>query len=578
MTLPQDDSKASARAERLAAKRETYRFAYDWPPGVATSAELPKSDDYGPLYLLESAKVYAQVALNLAAMVIEGKDEGKGIVELLEKRFASIGAKELHEHVFRSPREVAEALPPRFPKSWDEYKAFFATWDEPPVVGFYDDPQRLNLAFAWQRVAGVNPMVLARCDALPDRFRVSDERFREIMGGGDSLAKAIAEQRLYLADYAVLEGIPAGTTRDLQKYVCAPMALFAAGPDRRLRPIAIQLGQSPDAPMFGPTDGWRWRMAVQLVQVADANVHEGIFHLGRTHLVMEAVKLCMERQLDESHPLYRLLHPHLETTLAINHSAKTSLIAPDGTVDHCFAPTIEAFAGVVKKALDTHPIAKASPMQDLEARGLMNDEVLEHPYRDDAKLVWQAIDAFVGEYVRGCYPDDAAVAGDTELAAFVRELMASEGGRLVDVPSPKTRDQLQSLIATFVWIAGPGHSSVNFPQFPFMGFVSNMTGASFAPIPTPETPDEEAELTKMLPPLRIAMEGVTMVYFLSNMRPSKLGHYPPFHFRDHASRKAVHDFQKALERVEATIDERDPSRLITYPFLKPSLVLQSIAI
>ena len=268
----------------------------------------------------------------------------------------------------------------------------------------------------------------------------------------------------------------------------------------------------------------------------------------------------------------------METTLAINHSAKTSLIAPGGTVDQCFAPTIEAFAGVVKKALDTHPIAQASPLHDLETRGLMNADVLEHPYRDDAQLVWGAIDAFVGEYLAGCYPDDASVSADVELAAFVRELGASEGGRLVDVPAPVTRAQLQALIASFVWTAGPGHSSVNFAQFPFMGFVANMTGASFAPIPTPETPDEEAELTKMLPPLRIAMEGVTMVYFLSNMRPTKLGHYPPFHFRDHASRAAMHRFQKALKSVEATIDERDPARLMTYPFLKPSLVLQSISI
>ena len=578
MTLPQDDSNPSKRAGRLASKRETYRFVYDWPPGVATSAELPKSDDYGALYLLESAKVYAQIAMNVAAMVIEGKDEGKNVVDLLEQRFTAITAAELHEHVFRSPRAVAEALPPRFPTSWDEYKAFFATWETPPVVGFYDDPERLNLAFGWQRVAGVNPMLLARCDELPDHFPVSDARFRQVMGGDDSIARAIAEQRLYLADYAALDGIPAGTTRDLQKYVCAPRALYAAASDRRLRPIAIQLGQTPDAAMFGPSDGWRWRMAMQLVQIADANLHEGIYHLGRTHLVMEAVKVSMERQLDESHPLHRLLHAHLETTLAINHSAKTSLIAPGGTVDHCFAPTIEAFAGVVKKALDTYPIAQASPMHDLERRGLMNDEVLEHPYRDDAQLVWAAIEAYAGEYVRGAYPDDAAVAADVELAAFVRELGAKDGGRLIDVPQPKTREQVQSLVAKLVWIAGPGHSSVNFAQYPFMGFVANMTGASFAPIPTPETPDEEAQLTKMLPPLRIALEGVTMIYFLSHMRPTKLGHYPPFYFRDHASRAAMHGFQKALKGVEATIDARDPQRLITYPFLKPSLVLQSISI
>jgi arachidonate 15-lipoxygenase len=407
---------------------------------------------------------------------------------------------------------------------------------------------------------------------------VDDAMYGRVMKG-DSIAAAIAEERLYLADYVALEGVPTGTKEDLPRYLCAPMALFAVEPiTKSLYPVAIQLGQTPDAACFTPNDGWHWRMAMQFVQIADANVHEGIYHLGRTHMVMEAVKLCMERQLDDGHPLHRLLVAHVETTLAINHSAKTSLIAPGGTVDQCFAPTIEAFAGVVKKSLDTYPIATATPEHDLQARGLTNTEVLEHPYRDDVRIVHAAVEAFVSEYIDLYYATDADVSGDTELQAFVRELGATDGGRLVGMPTVQTVADVKSLITKFVFIAGPGHSAVNFAQVPFMGFVSNMVGSAFQPVPTAATPNEEAELTKLLPPLRIAMEGVTMVYFLSNMRPSKLGHYAPFHFRDHKVNKVVHTFQKALERVEATIDERDPRRLISYPFLKPSLILQSIAI
>lgn len=576
--LPQDDPKPQARQDRLVRQRETYRFAYDWPPEVATAASLPKSDDYGALYMLESAKTYAEVGINVAAMVLDGHDVGD-LLHQLERRFVSIAAEDLHGAIFTTPKQVAQSAPDRRVSSWQEFEAFFATWPAPEVVRFYDDPRQADTAFAWQRVAGVNPMVLARCDRIPDNLRVDERLFEKVIGAGDSLAAAIAEQRLYLADYAMLEGVETGVTDGFAKYLCAPLALFVAEhKTRRLRPVAIQLGQTPDAPRFDPTDGWRWRMAMMLVQSADANVHEGVFHLGRTHMVMEAVKLCMERQLDEEHPLYRLLHPHLETTLAINCSAKTSLIAPGGTVDRCFAPTIESFAGVVKNALDTYPIRTASPLEDLERRGLGNVETLEHPYRDDVTIVWGAVESFVREYVQAYYSTNEAVAADLELQAFARELSASDGGRLVDVPVPATVDELVALIARFVFIAGPGHSAVNFPQFPFMGFVPNMTGASFAPIPTADAPDDETALTAMLPPLRIALEGVTMVYFLSAMHPTKLGHYPPFHFRDHAARGAVDRFQKRLADIEAIIDERDPSRLMSYPFLKPSLILQSISV
>ncbi len=576
--LPHRDSGPADRAARLEKKRQTYRFAYDWPPGVATSAELPKSDDYSKLYLLESAKVYFDVGVNVAAMAIEGHQAGE-LLGLLEERFRDMSAKALHEHVFRTPRDVAATLPPRRPKSWDEYREFFATWEQTPVVATYDDPQARDESFAWQRVAGVNPMVLRRCDAIPDHLAVDGALFQRVMGDGDSLDACIAEERLYVADYAILDGVATGTTLGIQKYLAAPIALFAVPKGgRRLRPVAIQLGQTPDAPTFTPADGWRWRVAMMHTRIADANVHEGVAHLGRTHMVMESVKLCMERQLDEKHPLHRLLEAHVETTLAINHSAKTSLIAPDGTVDHCFAPTIEAFAGVVKKALDTYPISEATPRKDLESRGLMNTEALDNPYRDDVLLVFEAVERFVRDYVTIFYQSDADVVGDQELQAFVRELGASDGGRLTGVPSVNTVDELIALITTFVHIAGPGHSAVNFAQFPYMGFVPNMNGASYEPVPGADLADEEESLTAMLPPLRPALEGVTMVYFLSHVRSTKLGHYAPFHFRNHEASKAVHGFQRHLKSIEGIIDERERDRFLPYPFLKPSLVLQSISI
>jgi arachidonate 15-lipoxygenase len=578
LELPQRDGDGGKRAERLAKKRETYRFAYDWPPGVATSAELPKKDDYSALYMLESAKVYFDVGVNVAAMAFEGQQAGE-LLALLEERFRDMTAKELHEHVFRTPRDVAATLPPRRPESWDEYRHFFATWEPEPVIATYDDAALRDESFAWQRVAGVNPMVLRRCDGLPENLSVDDALFQHVMGDDDSLSRCIDEERLYVADYAILDGVETGETLGMAKHLAAPIALFAvpAG-GRRLRPVAIQLGQTPDHPVFTPSDGWRWRVAMMHTRIADANVHEGVAHLGRTHMVMEATKLCMERQLDERHPIHRLLEAHVETTLAINHSAKTSLIAPGGTVDHCFAPTIEAFAGVVKTALDSYPLATATPREDLEARGLMNTEALDHPYRDDVLLVFEAVERFVREYLSIFYERDADVVGDAELQAFVRELGATEGGRLTGVPSVSTVDELVKLVATLVHIAGPGHSAVNFPQFPFMGFVPNMTGASYEPVPGHDLADEEHSLTNMLPPLRPALEGVTMVYFLSNLRSSKLGHYKPFHFRNHAASKAVHAFQRHLKSVEGIIDERERERFLPYPFLKPSLVLQSISI
>ncbi|MFK7986069.1 MAG: lipoxygenase family protein [Sandaracinaceae bacterium] len=583
VSLPQHDDDTTARANQLAESRQTYRYAYDWPVGVATAVELPEADHYPLSYIAHSAGVYAKIAANLAAMAVEGVEHG-ALVKMIGERIATgIHPREFAKNVLSTPAELAKLLPHRFPPSVEAYEAFFAMWDAPPVVDFYHrTPADLSDAFAWQRVGGVNPMVLARCAAVPAHFPVTDAHLQATLGSDDSLAAAAAEHRLYLADYAALDGVATGVTDGLKKYMSAPLALFAVERGTgTLRAIAIQAEQvpSPKNPVVTPADGWAWRTAMTLVQVADASHHEGVAHLSRTHMVMEAVKLAMERQLAARHPLYKLLEAHLEVTLAINHSAKTSLIAPDGTVDHCFAPTIEAFSEIVKGAISTYSITDAIPRVDFAARGLDNTEALPtHPYRDDSLPIWDALSRFLTGYVDVYYEDDAAVGADTELAAFVRELGADDGGRLHDVPEVHTRHDLAELLTRIVFIAGPGHSAVNFPQFPFMGFVSNMPGATYKPVDGASWPADDASLAAILPPYRTTLEAVTMVYFLSNCRTSKLGHYGPLHFLNRQVRKLVDAFQDELEAIEADIVVRDATRLMPYPYLRPSQVLQSISI
>ncbi|CAN0414000.1 unnamed protein product, partial [Laminaria digitata] len=65
----------------------------------------------------------------------------------------------------------------------------------------------------------------------------------------------------------------------------------------------------------------------------NASIHEVVSHLGNTHVVLEGAMVSMHRQLPKEHPLYDLLHPHVEGTAYINFHAQDRLIAPGGTVD-----------------------------------------------------------------------------------------------------------------------------------------------------------------------------------------------------------------------------------------------------
>jgi len=573
--LPSDDPHPEERSAALGRNRDVYRYSYRWPPEVAVAAELPKADEYSPAYIAQSLVVLADIFRNLlpARDLFATPDRVHELfAEQLERR-AKLGPREVKGHLLEVQTEVARRMTSVQPASIADYGRFYNTIAAPPAWTRWDEDR----TFSWQRIAGVNPMVLRRVEALPEHVAIGEREYARAAPGG-SFAAALAEGRVFTCDYTALAGAPAGTTWGRRKWLPAPYAVFASV-GGALVPVAVQCGPTPESPVFAPGDGHDWRLAKLAVQSADASFHEAIFHLGRTHLVMEAVALAMHRQLAPGHPLAVLLEPHLEHTLAINNSAATNLIAPGGAIDLIFGATIEATAGLVKKGLDAFTLPSASPHADLAARGLDDPRVLpEHPYRDDAALVWGAVHRFVASYVRRYYADDAAVAGDAELAAWIRELGSPDGGRLKGIRPIETVSALAELMAVVVWTGSAQHAAVNFPQFPYMSPLPNLLGAFWAEWPVPGTKSDEATHLSVMPPYNIAMLQHGTTYQLSSLRMNRLGHYPIMHFRDREVRDLVDRFTADLQEVEKAITERDRGRFLPYPFLLPSAIPASIHI
>ena len=74
-------------------------------------------------------------------------------------------------------------------------------------------------------------------------------------------------------------------------------------------------------------------MAKTIVQIADANFHQAVSHLGRTHLFIEPFVIATHNQLSPTHPLSIVLTPHFAGTLAINDPAARILAAAGGLID-----------------------------------------------------------------------------------------------------------------------------------------------------------------------------------------------------------------------------------------------------
>ncbi|KAJ7351750.1 hypothetical protein OS493_035691 [Desmophyllum pertusum] len=70
-----------------------------------------------------------------------------------------------------------------------------------------------------------------------------------------------------------------------------------------------------------------------LLRNADAQCHQMISHLLRTHLFMEPIAVATRRQLPSLHPLWKLLSPHLRGTLAIDTFGRHVLLPAGGVAD-----------------------------------------------------------------------------------------------------------------------------------------------------------------------------------------------------------------------------------------------------
>src|SRR5262245_13717755 len=432
--LPHDDPYPKLRERRLQRARRRYRLCHTHVCPLAIVQRVPPRERFAFGWLVQAAKHVRVVIRN--RLTLEGNSRAavrlekdyKILTGILRSRagyFASALRHFVYEALVFRPR-VEHA---RRPEVLEEYAALFRAIGLPPVAADLDDDR----TFAWLRVAGPNPLTLQRVMTLDDRFPVTEADFRVALPD-DSLEAAAAEGRLYLADYAALSAVEPGDYPCGPKYLYAPLALFAVNRHtRHLTPIAIQCGQAPgpDTPIFTPADGYNWLIAKTVVEIADANLHEAVAHLARTHLLMEPFVVAAHRQLARNHPVLRLLRPHFRGTLAINEAAWRRLIADSGAVDRVFAGKIESTRKLAADGLRQFQFRNGHLPKVLAATGLADRDALpEHPYRDDALLYWTAIRQWVSDYLALYYPTDAAVASDAELRAWLGEVSHNDCGRI----------------------------------------------------------------------------------------------------------------------------------------------------
>jgi arachidonate 15-lipoxygenase len=560
------------RQQYLERQRQKYEFNHEYLEGLSLLKKVPLQENFSATYL--------------AQRVLEGADLPANMLATQARSFFD-------------PLDELE-----------DYEDFFNVVRKPEIIKNY----LKDSIFAEQRLSGANPLVIKSFTEMPANipFSLLEEATKSLFSLKTiSLPQEIAQGHIFIADYTDLSFVQGGSHEKGRKYLPKPIAFFwwrkNGYSDRgKFVPlaIAIELNSSTSTKkweIFTPLDAYLdWSIAKLCVQIADANHHEMSSHLGRTHLVMEPFAVSTARQLAQNHPLGLLLRQHFRFMLTNNYLARERLInqsryvegryVEGGFVERILAGTLLESLQIVKNACTSWSIKEFALPTELKNRGIdakeeqdPNSYKLPHyPYRDDSLLLWQTINTFVTSYLEVFYPTQQKIQEDQELQQWARELVADDGGKIKGMPaSITTVDELIEIVTTIIFTCGPQHSAVNFSQYEYMAFVPNMPLAAYQELTKKGQFLDEKSLMQFLPPPKQTADQLEMMYLLSDYRYDRLGYYDQEFentFKGTEVEPILKKFKQDLNQVEIEIDSNNQSRILPYPFLKPSLVLNSISI
>jgi arachidonate 15-lipoxygenase len=277
-------------------------------------------------------------------------------------------------------------------------------------------------------------------------------------------------------------------------------------------------------------------------------------HLLQTHLVMEAAAVATARTLASNHPVRALLRPHQRFVIARGEEARNRLINPTGFVDQILGGTLAGSLTITKDAWAAYHFMQHALPEELIRRGVADEAALPHyPYRDDARLLWKAIAAYVGEYLALWYRGSADVAADREVQAWAAELTSPTGAAIKGLtPSGgiTTLDELHDVLTQLIFTLGPQHSAVNYPQWDDLAYVANGPFALYgAPFEATSSP------VSFLPPRKQTIRQIEIMWALASYRFDRLGDEAVD--ADPRVAAVVAGFRAALRAAEAEIQRRN---------------------
>ncbi|WAR22080.1 LOX5-like protein [Mya arenaria] len=447
---------------------------------------------------------------------------------------------------------------------------------------------RSDEKFGLQRLLGVNSNVIRRVKDMAQLQKLNVHENDVLLTSEDlTVMEAFNENRLFIVDHSIIQGCPTSE----RVILCSPIALFVRNEDDKIMPVAIQLFQNKtdDNPVFYPDDDEiTWQLAKIWFNNADAQVHQSIFHLGYTHLIMEGFAVAAHRHLSTSHPIFKLLAPHFIYLMAINKGGMSLLLAEGKALDKVMSSGAAGGKYLIARYKTKWRLnIEGTLPADLEARGVGKEVIPIYPFRDDAMLTYDVIKRYVHHYVDLYYKDEDVLKGDEEIQNWRSDMTRpeSQGGLgIFGVPGEndrfQTKEDLAIVLTSIIYTCSVGHAAVNFKQYDEYAFPLNYPSKLKGKPPTDKTRRYVRDILSILPPKPTHHTLLEVAGILSSRGTNSLGHFEVDYIHDPAAVELVKTFRKELETVSKTIKERNKQRPqeLQYDYLDPQSIPNSISI
>ena len=201
--LPQNDPGQKARQRELAAARIAYTYDHAKLAPLTLVGALPRSEEFSLDWIFQVAERTLTVLENHSEFAgdPDRKAEAKAAHGLFSGILRSLtmdldGLFKVIEQVLGVSNVTGHL------EQLTDYQAMFRTIPMPAVEQDWAD----DLTFAHMRLGGPNPVMVKRLHAADPRLPVTPAQYARAVAG-DSLDAALAQGRLYLADYAMLAGV-----------------------------------------------------------------------------------------------------------------------------------------------------------------------------------------------------------------------------------------------------------------------------------------------------------------------------------------------------------------------------------